>query len=132
LFLGGFLDDISQASAGDAAKIVTIAFSSNGYHYAAAHASAAVKVWDLRKGKMLAEVNTSGDDVLKSVDSLAFHPDAKYLAYGGHGGMHITMVKEWKISASLDVKIASSILWDAKWIVSATDRGRTVTFQEGK
>ena len=91
-----------------------------------------MKVWDLRKNKLLAEVNTSGDHVLKSVTALAFHPDGKYLAYGGQGGLNITMIKEWKVCASLGIKIATSILWDPQWIASASDRGRSVTFHQGK
>ena len=112
--------------------MVSLTFSGNGYHIATAHASGAVKVWDMRKSKFLAEVNTSGDDVLKSVTALAFHPGGKYLAYGGQGGLHITMIKEWKVSAALGVKIATSIVWDPQWIASASDRGRTVTFHQGK
>lgn len=112
--------------------VVCLTFSSNGYNVASAHASGAVKVWDMRKSKFVAEVNISGDDVLKSVTALAFHPDGKYLAYGGQGGLHITLLKEWKVSASLAIKVATSILWDPKWIATASDRGRTVTFHEGK
>ena len=111
---------------------MALTISSNGYHVAVAYASGAAKVWDLRKNKLVAEVNTSGDDVLKSVTALAFHPDGKYLAYGGQGGLNITMVKEWKVNASLDIKVATTVLWDSQWIASASDKSRTVTFHEGK
>lgn len=104
-------------------------FSSNGYHLATAHASGAVRVWDMRKSKLIAELNT-GEQRLKSVTDMAFHPDGKYLAYGGQGGVHITMVKEWKISAELDTKVATGLLWSSKWIATSSDKGRTVTFHE--
>ena len=115
--------------------VVVIAFSSNGYHVAAAYASGAVRVWDMRKTKMLAELNVSedaGEKKLSAVTALAFHPDGKYLAYGGQGGVHITMVKEWKILAKLDGTYALSILWDQQWIASISDKKRTVLFHEGQ
>lgn len=96
---------------------------------ATAHASGAVRVWDMRKSKLVTELNT-GDEHLKSVTDLSFHPDGKHLAYGGHGGVHITLAKEWKVSAVLDVKVATGLLWDYKWIASSSDKGRTITFHE--
>lgn len=105
-------------------------FSSNGYHVGTAHVSGSVRVWDMRKEKLLTELN-KGEKQLKSVTDLSFHPDGKYLAYGGHGGVHITMVKEWKISAEIDdVKVATGILWGHKWLATSSDKGRTVTFHE--
>lgn len=116
---------------GNEDAVVSASFSSNGYHVASAHASGALRVWDLRKQKLLAEMNTSGDNLLQSVEALAFHPDGKYLAYGGKGGLHITMVKEWKISATLDAKNCSGVLWDEAGIASIGSSGRTVTFHSG-
>ena len=111
---------------------MSIAFSSNGYHVATAHKSGAVRVWDMRKNKMLAEMNLSGDNLLKSVESLAFHPDAKHLAYAGDGGVHITAVKEWKVSAHLEVKKATGVVWDSEFLVSTSGSERAVTFHAGE
>jgi WD40 repeat protein len=112
--------------------VVAASFSSNGYHVAVAYASGAVRVWDMRKSKMIAELNVSGDNLLQSVESLTFHPDGKYLAYGGQGGVHITMVKEWKVSAALDVQDATGVLWDNDWIASIGGSSRTVNFHSGE
>lgn len=111
---------------------VGIAFSSNGYHFASAHASGAVRVWDMRKNKMLAEMNITGDKLLNSVKSLAFHPDGKHLAYAGDGGVHVTSVKEWKVSAQLPVKDATGVVWHPEWIVSTSGSERAVTFHVGE
>jgi len=127
-----FLFPLAQESVESEDALVKIAFSSNGYHVAVAHASGAVRVWDMRKNKLLAELNTSGDDVFKDVSALAFHEDGKYLAYGGHGGASITMVKEWKVLASLDIKVATDMLWSSQWITTVSDKGRTVSFHQGQ
>lgn len=113
--------------------VVAITISTNGYHLAVAHQSGAVRVWDLRKMKSLVELNTSessdGGALLKSVTALAFHEGAKYLAYGGEGGIHITMIKEWKVLARIDsVKVASGMVWAPEWIASCSSKNRTVTF----
>ena len=118
-----------QASVETEDKVVAMEWSSNGYHLASAHASGVVRVWDLRKAKMIAELNNGGDDDLKSVSSLAFHEGGKYLAYGGGGGIHITMAKEWKVLAKIDsVKSASGLVWSSEWMASSTSSGRAVTF----
>lgn len=110
---------------------VSIVFSSNGYHFASAHVSGAVRVWDMRKNKMLAEMNLSQDKLVNSVTSLAFHPDAKHLAYAGDGGLHVTTVKDWKVSAQLDVKDVTGVVWDHEWIVTTSGGDRAVTFHVG-
>ncbi|CAB9514033.1 mRNA-processing factor 19 [Seminavis robusta] len=111
--------------------VTKLAFSSSGYHFASAHQSGAVRVWDLRKNKILAELNVSGDQLLQSVTGIAFHPDGKYLAYGGTGGLHIVMLKEWKVTPIPDVKVASGIVWDSQWIASISSEARAVTFHTG-
>lgn len=85
----------------------------------------------MRKNKLLAELNVSGDHILKSVESLAFHPDGKYLAYGGQGGLNITMVKEWKVSVALEVKDAVGLVWDPEYVVSISSKERAVKFHAG-
>jgi WD40 repeat protein len=124
-----YLHPFLNAQAENEDKVIKIVFSSNGYHLGTAHSSGAVRVWDMRKEKLVKELNT-GELQLKSVTDLAFHPDGKHLAYGGQGGVHITMVKEWKVLAQLDVKVATGLLWDHNWIASSSDKGRTVTFHE--
>lgn len=81
---------------------------------------------------MLAELNVSGDSLLKSVDSLVFHPDGKYLAYGGKGGLHIATVKDKKVSSELVVKAANGIVWNDEWIASIGATERSVSFHAGE
>jgi WD40 repeat protein len=116
---------------------VAIAFSNNGYHLATAHKKAStVRVWDLRKQKTLAILNNADDSgitALKSVVSLGYDDSGKYLAYGGAGGLHVTTVKEWGITAQLPLDhIVSSLVWasnnDQKWIATCSSQERMVRF----
>jgi WD40 repeat protein len=114
---------------------VAIAFSNNGYHLATAHKKASiVRVWDLRKQKTLAILNKAEDGTaLRSVVCLAYDDSGKYLAYGGAGGLHVTTVKEWSITAQLPLDhIVSSLVWasnnDQKWIATCSSQERMVRF----
>ena len=115
---------------------MAIAFSSNGYHLATAHKKAStVRVWDLRKQKTLAILNTAegGAATLGSVMCLAYDDSGKYLAYGGTGGVHVTTVKEWGITAQLPLDhTVNSVVWasnnDQKWIATCSSQERMVRF----
>jgi WD40 repeat protein len=89
-------------------------------------------VWDIRKNKILAELNMTGDNLLQSVTDLAFHPDGKYLAYGGIGGLNIVMLKEWKVTKISDVTVATGLVWGSQWIASISNKARAVTFHAGE
>lgn len=107
-------------SATESADTVTdLDFSNNGYHLAVAYASGLVRVWDLRKQTVVVTMNqvveSDSEDIKKNmlttVDTVAFDDSGKYLAYGGVGGIRVTTVKEWGITAQVDSKLVSSLVW---------------------
>ncbi|KAG7353260.1 WD-40 repeat-containing protein [Nitzschia inconspicua] len=105
--------------------VTAVAFSNNGYHVAVAHESAAVKFWDLRKQKLVATIK----DELDSVTALVFDKGGKYAAMGGKGGIKITTVKEWGISASLENKNPpSGIVWTKGTVAVSSGNERAVHF----
>ncbi|KAL3917639.1 MAG: hypothetical protein SGILL_004619 [Bacillariaceae sp.] len=107
----------------DTDPLTALSFSSNGYHIGAAHASAVVRFWDLRKQKTLATLK----DQLDSVTVVAFDKAGKYAAMGGKGGVKITTVKEWGTTASLDSKHpVNGIAWSKSTIDVSSDKERAV------
>ena len=106
-------------------KVSAIAVSNNGYHIAAAHDSASVRFWDLRKQKTL----TTLKDQLESVATVCFDESGKYLAMGGKGGVQITTVKEWGTTASMQTKYpVSGIAWSESMMGICSDKERAVHF----
>lgn len=102
-----------------------MAFSENGYMFAVAHASAAVKFWNLRKQTTLATIK----DELDSVTAVVFDKSGKYAAMGGKGGVKITTVKEWGITASLESTYpASGLVWNKSTLAMCSDKERAVHF----
>ena len=100
---------------------------------ATAHQSSTVRVWDLRKQKILATLNADGDNVLQSVSSLSFDDSGKYLAYGGVGGVHVTTIKEWGMTAqiALDHEVSNLALYtndSNKWMATSSVKERSVRF----
>jgi len=90
-------------------SVVAICVSNNGYHVAAAYSDAKVRVWDLRKQKLVAALNENSNEeeaaasaLLETVECVDFDDSGKYLAYGGTGGIRITTIKEWGVTASYD------------------------------
>lgn len=109
-----------------------ITFSNNGYHIATSHASATVRFWDLRKQKTIATLNPDQSQ-LQSVLSLAFDDSGKYLAYGGKGGVQITTVKEWGVTAKLESKgPVSAVAWGKAMIVTSSTSDRAMQFHGPK
>ncbi|EEC42741.1 predicted protein [Phaeodactylum tricornutum CCAP 1055/1] len=117
---------ITRSEENDA--VTNLAFSSNGYHIASSYASGKVVVWDLRKLKALATLNTEGDDILGTVHAISFDPSGKYLAFGGPGSVRISTVKEWKITASFDVSLASCLVWGDNWLAVSSEKKREIGF----
>jgi len=122
---------------GDAVDAVTaVEFSSNGYHLAVAYKSGLVRVWDLRKQNVIATLNETANadanaadgKLLKSVDTVGFDDSGKYLAFGGSGGMRITTVKEWGITAAVDAPLVSGLAWGTSLMVACSEKQRNVTF----
>lgn len=114
-------------------------FSENGYHLATAHqTSSTVRVWDVRKQKAIATLNSSTDNgdenaVLKSVSCLTFDDSGKYLAYGGDGGVHVTTIKEWGLTAQipLDHEVTGVAMYTNdtnKWMATCSVKERPVRF----
>jgi pre-mRNA-processing factor 19 len=105
--------------------VVAVQFSNNGYHIAAAHQSGLIRVWDLRKQKVIAELNrTSGVDPLKHIESVQFDDSGKYLAFSGGETLTvcISTVKEWDITAKWvapDYGASHGLVWGDSWIASA-------------
>jgi WD40 repeat protein len=90
-----------------------------------AHDSAKVTFWDLRKQKALATIK----DELDSVTAVTFDKGGKYAAMGGKGGVKITTVKEWGITASLESKHpASGLVWTKSTLAFSSDKDRAVHF----
>ena len=113
---------------GDDDTVTSITFSSNGYHLATGHQSAAVKFWDLRKQKTIATINEDAS-VLSSVVSIAFDDSAKYAAIGGDGGLFVTTVKEWGTTCKLaTTKPVSGLKWTKGGIASISDKERPISF----
>ena len=109
-------------------NVSTIVFSKSGYHFATSHAAGAVRVWDIRKNKVLAELNVTGDKLLQSVTGLPFHPNGKCLAYGGDGGLNVVMVKEWTVTSVSDNTDATGLVWGSQWLASISNKTRPVIF----
>ena len=100
-------------------------FSENGYYFAVAHDSTAVTFWDLRKQKALTTIK----DELGSVAVVAFDKSGKYVAMGGKGGVKITTVKEWGITASLESQSpATGVVWNKSSLAVCSDKERAVHF----
>jgi pre-mRNA-processing factor 19 len=123
----------------DADATVAMEFSNNGYHLAVSYASGLVRVWDLRKQTVVATVNKPKNDneednkdspnALESVETVSFDDSGKYLAYGGIGGIRITTVKEWGITAQVDGKLVSRIVWGStSGLAACSEKKRNVTF----
>lgn len=97
--------------------------SNNGYHMAVAHASATVKFWDLRKQSLIATIK----DELDSVTNVVFDEGGKYVAMGGKGGVKITTVKEWGISATLAHNHPTSgLVWVKGVLAASSEKERFV------
>ena len=62
---------------GHTGVVNSVSFSENGYHMASASDDGSVRVWDLRKLKVLREVAVEG-----KARSVAFDASGKYLACG--------------------------------------------------
>ena len=77
----------------DGKSIDCVAISENGYHVATSSSSAdsPVHVWDLRKLKLSATIETD----VGRVTSLAFDPTATYLAYAGEAAAKVCVAKDW-------------------------------------
>jgi pre-mRNA-processing factor 19 len=104
-------------------NVSAVAFSNNGYYFAVAHQSGAVKFWDLRKQKLVATIK----DELDSVTCLLFDKSGKYAAMGGKGGIKITTVKEWGITASMEFKNPpSGLAWSKGTLCVSSDKERAV------
>lgn len=121
--------------------LVSLAVSNNGYHIAAAYASDKVCVWDLRKQKILAEMNSKEKDAVtvESVTAVAFDESGKYLAYGGVDGTNIITVKEWDtVTKHLPAKKpVTGIVWGGAgntdslsswWLATCSNKQRDVMF----
>ena len=93
---------------GDATTAVAV--SNNGYHIAVGHDSTALRFWDLRKQKVVANLEKQ----LGSIKTVAFDRAGKYAAFGGKGGVKITTIKEWGTTASfVTKKMVSGIVWSS-------------------
>lgn len=108
--------------------VTAIAFSENGYHLATGHQSAAVRFWDLRKQKTVATMNGDGS-LLETVTCVTYDDSAKFVAFGGKGGLVVTTVKEWGVTASVKMdKPISGVGWTPTGIASCSDKERTISF----
>lgn len=98
-----------------------IAFSENGYHFAAGDAAGVVSVFDLRKLKAIATIQGNG-----AITSVAFDDAAKYLAHTSAKGGAIHVVKEWEKSI-FDIpekkKSYGGFVWgkDAAWFATGNE-----------
>jgi pre-mRNA-processing factor 19 len=92
---------VTEGGGGDdstSSYITNIAISENGYHVASStvgsDGTSTIKIWDLRKLKMIASIKPSIDEVGQII-SLAFDPTASYLAYTGEVCTKVCVVKDW-------------------------------------
>lgn len=142
-----------------ASKIKNIVFSNNGYHIATVTERARnnddsdvnhndVQVWDLRKQKMIAELNTDSADneslLLSEVSSLSFDPMGnKYMAFGGSGGMiHVITIKDWdNITKTIRVlkngkktkdRVITGLTWNNNYNKNNLDQRQEGTDDENK
>ena len=105
--------------------VTCIAISENGYTIAVSHASAVVRVWDVRKNKLAATMN----DLFGSVGVVAFDKSGKYLAMGGDSGVKITTVKQWGTTASYETKNPiSGVVWSKTGLETCSDKDRSIHF----
>lgn len=129
--------------------MTTIAFSNNGYHLATGHAqSAVVRFWDLRKQRTIATLNvmenttdappSSSPPLLSSISSIVFDKSGKYAAYGGKGGVQVTTIKEWGITAASvpqkeieEEESISGVAWTLSGLASCSDKRRAVSLYGG-
>jgi len=114
---GTLANPTTEESTSEDDSVVSLAFSNNGYHIGTAlGTSSKVQVWDLRKLKVVTTLNVkqdNDDDTLKAVHIVAFDSSGKHFAYGGDGGIRITTVKVWGITASLAHEHhVTGILWN--------------------
>ncbi|KAL7554200.1 hypothetical protein ACHAWF_017613 [Thalassiosira exigua] len=79
----------------DGNPVECVATSDNGYHIASS-SSDAVSVWDLRKLKLAATIDSADVSGGGAATSLAFDPSATYLAYSGEGGTKVCVAKDWE------------------------------------
>ena len=111
----------------ESGAVTAMAVSNNGYHLAVAYASSTapqVAIWDLRKQKVIANLNQSEETRrLATVDAVAFDESGKYVVYGGTsaadgdaGGIVVSTVKEWGVTAYWSVPTKVDTL---AWVGSA-------------
>lgn len=115
---------------GHSAPVTSVDFSQNGYYMATTSLDKSLRVWDLRKLKLLHQIDH--DTPLSSV---TFDHSGKYLAAAAAESVFVTVVKEWNnrlvdLPVSTNQTSTNSIVFsdDAKALVAAHSAGATVDF----
>jgi pre-mRNA-processing factor 19 len=92
-----FAEHASEASSNDCA-VRFLCFSENGYTLATAAGDDCVRLFDLRKLKLVQTVPAQG-----GVAGLAFDQSGKLLAFGnGAGSVSVATAKPWNVIAKLE------------------------------
>jgi pre-mRNA-processing factor 19 len=76
-----------------------LSFSENGYYLASA-AKDGVKIWDLRKSKIVQEIEASG------AHAVSFDHSGSYVAVGGHNASVYRVKGKWDLLKEFEVKKA--------------------------
>ena len=84
---------------GHASEITGLSFSENGYYLASA-AKDGVKIWDLRKSKLVHEIECAG------AQGVAFDHSGSYIATGGHNASVYQVKGKWELVKEFEVKKA--------------------------
>ena len=100
--LGAVSDDPTDGASGGEGhsdRVTCLSFNQNGYLLASGGNEGICKIWDLRKLKNTASIDTSDG---KSISCVSFDPSGVYLAIGSSAGnVDLSVTKEWTCLASL-------------------------------
>lgn len=84
---------------GHTSEVTALSFSENGYYLASA-AKDGVKIWDLRKSKIVQEIEASG------AHAVSFDHSGSYVAVGGHNASVYRVKGKWDLLKEFEVKKA--------------------------
>ena len=101
-------------------KVCSIAFSENGYHFAAGLEGGKVQVFDMRKQKL---IGTAGGEGFGAIGSLGWEGSGKYLAFAGAGKVGVVETKKWSevvVELKEHKKDVTGVAWGkgGQWLAS--------------
>ena len=104
------------------AQINSLSFSENGYLVASGSADGTVKIWDLRKLKCTATIESMKDT--GSINCVSFEYSGLYLAMASNSRVEVTVTKEWTPLTTMNkqTKAITGVAWgpDASYLCSAS------------